>query len=203
MKILRLLLVAAAAVSSGAQAARYVEYNVITSAQFPIVAYPCNCVTQTGRQVTTARFIVDTSVNPSSMGDFFSGGSNFGVSASNDRLRFQREFQSYEWNVTLNFAAGEFGNLLPSGLDLSDVVSSSATDTIPVFPTTRWGAQVVEFRSTSYDETPTSLGLVSFGIQNYQWSAVPEPASWAMLIMGFGLVGGALRSRRQATLTPA
>ena len=30
---------------------------------------------------------------------------------------------------------------------------------------------------------------------------VPEPASWAMLIAGFGLTGGALRARRRATIT--
>lgn len=37
---------------------------------------------------------------------------------------------------------------------------------------------------------------VSIGI-----AAVPEPATWAMMIMGFGLIGGAYRSRRtQATL---
>jgi hypothetical protein len=29
--------------------------------------------------------------------------------------------------------------------------------------------------------------------------AVPEPASWAMFIGGFGMIGGALRSRRRAT----
>ena len=31
-------------------------------------------------------------------------------------------------------------------------------------------------------------------------SAVPEPASWAMMLGGFGLVGGALRNRRKATV---
>ncbi|KQS04035.1 hypothetical protein ASG11_07050 [Sphingomonas sp. Leaf357] len=30
-------------------------------------------------------------------------------------------------------------------------------------------------------------------------SAVPEPATWAMMIGGFGMVGGALRSRRRKT----
>jgi hypothetical protein len=29
-------------------------------------------------------------------------------------------------------------------------------------------------------------------------ATVPEPATWAMLIVGFGLVGGAMRSRQQA-----
>lgn len=32
-------------------------------------------------------------------------------------------------------------------------------------------------------------------------SAVPEPASWAMLLVGFGAIGGALRSRRQIVLS--
>lgn len=34
-------------------------------------------------------------------------------------------------------------------------------------------------------------------------AAVPEPATWALLIAGFGLVGGALRSRRQVRVTYA
>ncbi len=31
--------------------------------------------------------------------------------------------------------------------------------------------------------------------------AVPEPASWAMMVGGFSLIGGALRSRRRAAVT--
>lgn len=30
--------------------------------------------------------------------------------------------------------------------------------------------------------------------------AVPEPATWAMMLMGFGLVGGAMRTRRRTTV---
>jgi len=32
-------------------------------------------------------------------------------------------------------------------------------------------------------------------------SAAPEPASWALMLGGFGLVGGALRSRRKAAVS--
>lgn len=34
---------------------------------------------------------------------------------------------------------------------------------------------------------------------NYAFRVVPEPATWAMMIVGFGLVGTGLRSRRHAT----
>ena len=30
-------------------------------------------------------------------------------------------------------------------------------------------------------------------------AAVPEPAAWGMMLLGFGLAGGALRRRRQST----
>ena len=37
----------------------------------------------------------------------------------------------------------------------------------------------------------------------YSFSAAPEPASWALMLGGFGLVGNALRSRRKAAVTYA
>ena len=38
-----------------------------------------------------------------------------------------------------------------------------------------------------------------FGLKNLSFGAVPEPASWVLMIGGFGLVGTSLR-RRRATL---
>jgi hypothetical protein len=34
-------------------------------------------------------------------------------------------------------------------------------------------------------------------------TAVPEPATWAMMILGFGLVGGAMRRPKTLTVQPA
>lgn len=43
-------------------------------------------------------------------------------------------------------------------------------------------------------------GQRAFEIENVAFGgAVPEPATWAMLIAGFGLVGGAMRRRRTST----
>lgn len=41
----------------------------------------------------------------------------------------------------------------------------------------------------------------SFEIDNLAIGSVPEPASWAMMIMGMGFMGMALRSRRKAFAT--
>ncbi len=49
--------------------------------------------------------------------------------------------------------------------------------------------------------TDESWGLDNFSVTlNNATGAVPEPATWAMMLMGFGAVGGALRSRRRATV---
>ncbi len=58
------------------------------------------------------------------------------------------------------------------------------------------------FDSISLTETvtelnaPFTIGSASFSYQLRDVGAVPEPATWAMMITGFGLVGGAMRRRR-------
>jgi len=47
----------------------------------------------------------------------------------------------------------------------------------------------------------TSNGYVAIdNINGAATAAVPEPASWALMLGGFGLVGGAMRSRRKAAV---
>jgi hypothetical protein len=75
-----------------------------------------------------------------------------------------------------------------------------------VLPGTSWGSQ------TSFGTIDVFLNAgqsVTFGVANngsYQFdstglsatiTAVPEPAQWTLMIGGFGLAGGALRSRRR------
>ncbi len=46
-----------------------------------------------------------------------------------------------------------------------------------------------------------------FGVDDLMFGnvagGVPEPATWAMMILGFGVIGGALRSRRRGTVRVA
>ncbi len=45
-------------------------------------------------------------------------------------------------------------------------------------------------------------GTNAFETDNFAIAAVPEPATWAMLVLGFGLLGGAMRTRtRQAVVS--
>lgn len=66
-------------------------------------------------------------------------------------------------------------------------------------------------QSISAEATSSSIGVDIFGITAAQAgmgvdnvmlsAAVPEPATWAMMLMGFGLVGAGIRSRRKPTVS--
>jgi hypothetical protein len=59
----------------------------------------------------------------------------------------------------------------------------------------------------SFSSSGGSLFVNWQGVQTFTGAkvdiggAVPEPASWAMMLGGFGLVGGAMRSRRRQAVS--
>jgi hypothetical protein len=57
------------------------------------------------------------------------------------------------------------------------------------------------FRLTASDLDAVSLNLkgASSAVVYAQHSAVPEPGTWAMLLVGFGAMGAAMRKRKLAT----
>lgn len=66
------------------------------------------------------------------------------------------------------------------------------------FVATSSGPQALTFQFRGLGVT-----AADFAIDRVYVTAVPEPASWAMLIGGFGLVGGALRRRAKTVLATA
>jgi len=103
------------------------------------------------------------------------------------------EFQCTVWNVTLHYTAGTFSAGFPTNLPahpLSSIVSYHAgTDDF--------------YEDASGSILNASATAVS-GIRSPVFhiaEAVPEPASWLMMVGGFGLVGGALRTRRRAVVS--
>ena len=72
---------------------------------------------------------------------------------------------------------------------------------------TPFGINWAPFSVTFFAETPTAIAFTNgttgdnmLGLDNVSVTAVPEPASWAMLIAGFGLTGAAMRRRRSTVL---
>lgn len=66
-----------------------------------------------------------------------------------------------------------------------------------------WQAQTMTFTATATSQvltflakgTPGGAPPISF-LDGVSMSAVPEPASWGLMIVGFGAMGGAMRRRR-------
>lgn len=67
-----------------------------------------------------------------------------------------------------------------------------------------WSAGGVSFEGTAYSidfggtANQTGYDNITFGSDTPGGGAVPEPATWAMMILGFGLVGASVRRRRIA-----
>jgi hypothetical protein len=62
------------------------------------------------------------------------------------------------------------------------------------------GTYTLQFGTSNFGDTAYDTGLAFSGIQIdgtvVDPPVVPEPATWAMMIAGFGLVGVAVRRRR-------
>lgn len=85
-----------------------------------------------------------------------------------------------------------------------------ANDDFPFIGTSGFSFNLLA--GTSYFAVASGFGNTDFGAYVLEingpgavipgsGSVVPEPASWAMLIAGFGLVGATMRRRRNAALT--
>lgn len=60
---------------------------------------------------------------------------------------------------------------------------------------------VVADNGNYYNDSTGLRGTITYGLADTSTlAAVPEPASWALMLGGFGMIGGALRSRRKANM---
>lgn len=80
-------------------------------------------------------------------------------------------------------------------------------DPLPISPDFLGFVSDTPFTTLSFSIAPFQSPLDTIGIDNLVFSAavpaVPEPATWAMLIAGFGAAGTALRRRRRAVAAVA
>lgn len=54
-----------------------------------------------------------------------------------------------------------------------------------------------KFLATGHNDKVCNTGICDANFRFTSVAAVPEPASWALMIGGFGLVGGAMRARKR------
>jgi hypothetical protein len=87
-------------------------------------------------------------------------------------------------------------DVLLNGLSIFNVTANGGGQT-------GWVQQIVNFATPgtatlSFAALGTSDSLGGY-IEDVRLSAVPEPATWAMMLGGFGLLGAAARRRSRAT----
>jgi hypothetical protein len=156
---------------------------------------------------STLLFNYTSIMNPASSNFSFKT-SDRPVVAQSDEYRFMYDISGFQFgnqtlDVRLTFYVEEADNMGTGGLDVT------ATDSEAVFGSL-FGTQLFQgttakptlitgtFNVTNgfYPETIGTLVVSDIG------GAVPEPATWAMMIGGMGMVGGAMR-RRTRTLALA
>ena len=88
------------------------------------------------------------------------------------------------------------------GQDLKGIVIGGKSDgttysEISFMPTAGYEVSLLDFDFAGYPVGSANIQAVPFKILSGGVSPVPEPATWAMMIAGFGLAGGAIRARRR------
>lgn len=105
---------------------------------------------------------------------------------------------SFSWSLQDAIGAGPISDDLFFSLNLAS--SGHLTDTIPL-SNLSGGGQIRLRSSDGFERVSANLQIATTAIRFYDAPVgVPEPASWALLIAGFGGVGAVLRRRRTAPL---
>lgn len=89
----------------------------------------------------------------------------------------------------------------------TDLSGGMSFGSVVVDPTTNGTKVGITFNAAGLSALNAAVGAggqVAFGGSlNINTSSVPEPATWAMMIMGFGLMGAAMRRRENVSVTYA
>jgi hypothetical protein len=108
---------------------------------------------------------------------------------------------SFDWGSTdafntlrINYNSGLFVNVIP-GTTFVNVANGNQ-----VLPITNGRFTVHGNNNEVFNSIQLSSSAPSFEVDNIA-AVVPEPATWAMMIIGFGAAGSIIRRRREVALT--
>lgn len=100
------------------------------------------------------------------------------------------------------------GSLTLSAFGIGNNLLASTTNGLPngvngrtTFSITRGTADIAYFRISGADTYGVNQIAIEAPVAG--GGAVPEPAAWAMMLAGFGLVGGAMRRRQKVSVSYA
>jgi hypothetical protein len=125
------------------------------------------------------------------------GGGNATITFAPGVNRFSFDWGSLDTYNTLriNYNSGSFVNVIP-GTTFVNVANGNQ-----VLNATNGVFSVVGTAGETFDSIKLTSGRNSFEIDNVAVGVVPEPATWAMMIIGFGAAGSLIRRRRAMALT--
>jgi len=115
-----------------------------------------------------------------------------------------------DYRLTFDWAAGQLASRTGATTDsvtygFGSQIFSTPTVAVASGGSAPWQTVSQMFRATS---TSQALGFLANGtpnglppvvlLDNVSLSAVPEPATWGLMLVGFGLVGAGMRTRRRS-----
>lgn len=101
-----------------------------------------------------------------------------------------------------NAAADDSANIYLNGLRIGDITNFTSLQSFSASSGFVSGVNTLEFQVFN-NNGPTGINVSSLRVTARSVSsAVPEPATWALMLFGFGAVGTSMRRRRSVTTTP-
>lgn len=98
-------------------------------------------------------------------------------------------------NTVFSQAGSESSCCAHLGPFSAPVTTGLSLDTLRLTATRTQGSGGPAFSLAPFNGTPDKNSSYNFSFSAV--SAVPEPSTWALMLLGFGLVGGAMRSKRR------
>lgn len=112
-----------------------------------------------------------------------------------DRLIHQSAESDQDSSFYLSASVFSYQNSIVTGVDLTSPISYILT------PDDGYGGSFSLFseKPSKRANVQGVMRISSVSISELGATAVPEPATWATMLIGFGLIGGALRYRRRSS----